>query len=31
VERDTVYNQMNKAQLSNAEAVASENSQRQGL
>ena len=26
VERDTVYNQMNKAQLSNAEAVVSENS-----
>jgi len=31
VERDTVYNQVNKAQMSNVEAVVSENSQQQGL
>ena len=31
VERDTVYNQMNNAQMSNVEAVVSENSQQQGL
>jgi len=31
VERDTVYNQMNNAQMSHVEAVVSENSERQGL
>jgi aminodeoxyfutalosine synthase len=31
VERDTVYNQINNAQMSNLDAVVSENSQRQGL